>query len=399
MVMQLLWFLPLLAAAHPESGVEIDPPGGEEASPLEVVIDGVPSNISADSLHTCALTVSGRALCWGAGRHGRLGTGDTETRNRPAAVASEESFVSIGTGLDFTCALTAGGDAWCWGRGGNGRLGNGETRNETTPVRVSGDLEFKTIDVGRHHTCGLTSDGTAYCWGYGGDGKLGNGSTESSTRPNPVDTSLRFSSISAGSYLTCGVTTDGEAWCWGSGSNGKRGDGEASGIAYDPRRVLGGHRFASIYAGHQHVCALTQDGKAWCWGANGSRQLGDGSNTRSAEPVEVGGGIEFTSLSLGKFHTCGTTASGKAWCWGSNGRGKAGVDRPRGGYLGTPEEVVGIENFVAIAAGHDHTCGTTSDNKVYCWGNAGSGRLGTGDETNRASPEFIIDLSEPVALH
>lgn len=31
-------------------------------------------------------------------------------------------------------------------------------------------------------------------------------------------------------------------------------------------KVVGGHKFTQVAAGHQHCCAIDEDGDAWCWG-------------------------------------------------------------------------------------------------------------------------------------
>jgi len=41
-------------------------------------------------------------------------------------------------------------------------------------------------------------------------------------------------------------------------------------------------------------------------------------------PVAVSGGLSFTGLTAGDAHTCGLTISGTAYCWGSNGSGQLG---------------------------------------------------------------------------
>jgi hypothetical protein len=91
--------------------------------------------ISAGDFHTCAIA-DGAAYCWGFGRFGRLGTGDTGGfRSLPVAVATDADstlsalpadaqITAISAGSFHTCAI-AGGDAYCWGFGVSGRLGNG----------------------------------------------------------------------------------------------------------------------------------------------------------------------------------------------------------------------------------------------------------------------------------
>jgi alpha-tubulin suppressor-like RCC1 family protein len=45
--------------------------------------------------------------------------------------------------------------------------------------------------------------------------------------------------------------------------------------------------FVQLSAGWGHVCARTTDGAAWCWGSNGTGQLGDGSTNARFFPWPV----------------------------------------------------------------------------------------------------------------
>jgi alpha-tubulin suppressor-like RCC1 family protein len=78
---------------------------------------------------------------------------------------------------------------------------------------------------------------------------------------------------------------------------------------------------------------LTADGTAWCWGLNGSGQLGDSTTVDRDAPTAVAGTLKFKSIVPGYRHTCArTTASdnnpdtdGAVACWGSNDVGELGV--------------------------------------------------------------------------
>lgn len=132
---------------------------------------------TADS-HACALTVKGRAYCWGADFYGELGIGVSEVNsNVPAPVESAETFVDIGVGSTHSCAVTENGDAYCWGDNYFAKLGDGTKESPAahpTPLRVIGGVSFAGfIEGGEEHTCALGSNGRAYCWGTDFNGESG----------------------------------------------------------------------------------------------------------------------------------------------------------------------------------------------------------------------------------
>jgi alpha-tubulin suppressor-like RCC1 family protein len=120
----------------------------------------------------------------------------------------------------------------------------------------------------------------------------------------------------------CALTTDGRAYCWGfPGSVG--GTAPADG-ARTPQAVEGGLVFKRITSGFQHTCAIDTADDAWCWGMNGAGMLGDGTTTDRVAPARVSTKEKFASLSGGGTATCGMTLSGRLLCWGLNSFGQLG---------------------------------------------------------------------------
>lgn len=181
--------------------------------------------LSAGGNHTCGLLASGAAYCWGRGGSGELGNGYVTTdRPVPTVVGGSIAFTDIAAGYYHTCAVTASGSAYCWGDGGQGRLGYGGTSNSYYPTLVPGSA-FSLVSTGLSHTCALSAGGTAYCWGSGSNGQVGNGSNAATNlSPSPV-LGHGFTSVTAGQEHTCGITAVGEAYCWGRGDSGQLGDG------------------------------------------------------------------------------------------------------------------------------------------------------------------------------
>jgi alpha-tubulin suppressor-like RCC1 family protein len=294
--------------------------------------------VSAGGAHTCGITTTNRAYCWGLNDDGQLGDGTHgTTRLRPVAVAGGHSFRQVSAGLDHTCAVTPWDVAFCWGNNNQGKLGTtGFTH--FTPTRVGGGLLFRQVIAGALHTCGATTSFQGYCWGANGNGQLGNGNTNWSATPVAVAGGLRFRMVVAGGGIvlipseqpeqaySCGITTGDLAYCWGENVRSVFGDGGIRGASRVPVAVAGGHRFRGINLSYDHVCAVTLWDVAFCWGGNDDGQVGDGTTTDRSRPVRVAGGLQFRAVTTNpnSKHSCGVTIGNRAYCWGLNQGGQLG---------------------------------------------------------------------------
>ena len=334
--------------------------------------------------HGCAVTTGGSAYCWGWGGNGELGIGfrspglePLSSAETPRAVAGGHSFTVVSAGVFHSCGVTPSHEAYCWGDNSHGQLGDGSTTSSLIPVLVTGGQQFASVTVGFYHSCGVTTANEVYCWGNNEVGQLGAPGGSPSSAPVLVGGGgLLFQAVRAGLYHTCGVTSTREAYCWGYNGNGQVGNGTTSDAVTSPAQVAGGHSFVALGAGYAHSCAVASDGTIYCWG-DGSL-LGDGSfNGISPTPRPVSGGPFATAdsaLGVGQENTCALTPAGAAFCWGHNSLGELGVgstiDRT------TPVQVSGGLSFAAISVGSFVTCGVTSAAVAFCWGDNADGRLG-----------------------
>jgi len=316
--------------------------------------------IAVGADHTCFISYNNLAYCWGGGFDGELGNGSTSDSLVPVGVDTggtlkDKTILSISAGEYHTCAIDVGGKAYCWGGNANGQIGNGfkdAINPVVSPVAVNtnsllaGDRIFKSIAAGESHTCALTSIQNIYCWGDGGNGELGNGLTNGSLTPVKVDTTnlpngyKTFSSIAVGTYHVCAVASDNRAYCWGGNGSGELGNndplhplvGSLIPVAVYVDDALNGKTIISITAGWDYTCIIASDDQAYCWGYNGWGELGSGNKSTQLAPFKV--------------ITAGTLMYNK--------------------------------KIVSISGRKFHTCATDSGGKAYCWGYNIHGEFGNG---------------------
>ena len=375
---------------------------GDTTGPGPAIVP-LPGTLAVGASHACHVAGSGTLYCWGRGAEGQLGRGQLEASPLPPdAVFDAAAFKSVVAGRNHTCALDAEGAAWCWGSNALGQLGIdaaaqvacGAAACSPAPARVVGDRRFVTLAAGDQFTCGLEAEGTAWCWGLGDVGQLGQpitnvcGGNRCSFVPIQVQGTHRLRTLSAGLGHVCGLTEDGEAVCWGYNDQGQLGQGDRVSSAV-PRIVPGNEHFVQVSAGGLHTCAVSAAGAAWCWGIDA---IGAGPTIlESNDPVAVTGGSTYTQVESGRVSTCGVRSDGLIDCWGTN----------LSGEMGFPEEEIHVpvpaprrtdssRRFEFIIGEFQTYCGADAAGGVWCWGAGTQGQLGSGSGDNSEPVEVFI---------
>jgi len=381
------------------------------ASPVTMVLARDTVQMTATALGYDDKPMGGRTFVWtssnpavatvdGTGRAIFLRAGTATftaksafTTSAVTVTALERQFQRVSSGDDFTCGFTNLGRGYCWGVGEAGQLataadsscfdgyppetlrGGGRFPCTLAPKRFAGPaLEFTAIDADSLSACGITKDRLVYCWGSDASGQIGNGAKGGGAQPTLATVAQeRFDSITVGGAHACALNLARQAFCWGNDGSGQLGDNRLVNST-TPIPVIGGRTFSAISAGQSHTCGIS-NGQAFCWGRNNVGQLGTGTTTGSQVPVAVAGSQAFVAISAGGDHTCALTAAGEAFCWGENDLGQAGA----AGILPvlTPA-AVGGGSYSQISAGENHTCALAAGGAVSCWGENTWGQLGNG---------------------
>lgn len=302
--------------------------------------------VGAGGDHSCAVTDAGAVKCWGANQFGELGIGTTSGSQLPVDVSGLRIGIrSVVPGTFDTCAVTTAGGAMCWGRLVAINPAAPTSSANLIPLGVVGFTGggVREIASGRLHRCLLTTQGGVKCWGGNARGQLGIGRRFTTTAFAPLDVAGLASGvtvIAAGDGQTCAVVNSGVK-CWGANNFGQVGDGTTV-DRYLPVDVVGlTSGVVAITAGGLHTCAMTQNADVQCWGRNIAGELGNGTTTDSAVPVQVTGPTGGVyAITAGVLHTCALTPGGGVKCWGYGGRLGNGSDR----QSSVPVDVVGLKS-------------------------------------------------------
>lgn len=372
--------------AHVASAVDafvpegVDAPMTSETDAAMVASGPRLVSLSAGEHTTCAVLEDGTARCWGSNAVGQLGDGTTTPSVRPVEVTGITDAIQISTGYDISCVLRSGGTVMCWGDNFNGRLGTGNEDDSLVPVEVMGLTNVTQIVAGFSTVCALTERGDVYCWGRAGE--LGDGSLGSNV-PVPVFglenvdllTGARHGGTSLSSH-TCGNSITDGPFCWGLNSDGQNGLGHQD-LTREATTLPVALDAVAMAVGMNHGCIATPT-DTHCFGA--STLIGDGSVERRFSPTQVMTSQTFTALAAGFEHTCGLTSTGDVWCWGRNGSGQIGDGEPLviGDQRLVPSQA-DVSDVVLLTAGATHTCAHTESSVTYCWGRNEYGELGWGE--------------------
>ncbi len=336
--------------------------------------------VSAGGSHTCALTKSGAALCWGLNNQGQLGYPTNNSCNsavtltslcstRPQRVVCPAGtpcrFTHISVGQTLTVAIDTNGDAWWWGRGA-------PTHNKVTATLAGNPVSFSTSAAGYGHGCAIsTSRSEVWCWGANGAGETGSVVPMIDvpyTAPVRALVPMKFRKVVAGGEHTCGIGSGGmDIVCWGRDDENQTSGPNSSQVGQFFFQHFGGLTpILDVTTSSNKTCViLGNNNGVRCWGATAILNVAPFGNPEH--------------LAAGFGHVC-ATSNQQASCVGTNNWGELGTGTMT--LSTTPVPVKAPPALYAnIAAGDSHSCGLTPDGDIFCWGSNLWGQVGTGVAT------------------
>lgn len=332
-----------------------------------------PAKVALGGNFTC-VTRAGQVWCWGQNQYGQVtATPDWETEPIVSRQGLED-VTEIVAGGQHACALTGDGSVFCWGINDFGQVGPNSAPEMTcsivvldvgpmdvpcqpTPTRVPGIEGAVSLVANVTTTCAVFDDGTFTCWGV-----------EAGFIPpeaHELDGGIR--DLSLGDDQVCAIerATD-ELWCAGEDDTPILENGALRQVDLAPD-----------YDGSpDFVCMLDVNGRVDCWGRDGAGQRGLGDFESPPphvnDPPAIAEGAR--AVQAGHDHACAILDDGVVECWGKNERGQTGIPpntAPRCGGTPcqpSPTPVAGVPLAAELEIWGDTTCVLSEDAELYCWG-------------------------------
>ncbi|XP_030832727.1 probable E3 ubiquitin-protein ligase HERC1 isoform X3 [Strongylocentrotus purpuratus] len=280
------------------------------------IITRISSSKGSDG-HTLALTSEGQVFSWGDGDYGKLGHGNTLTQKYPKVILGVlmgKVVVCISAGYRHSACVTDDGQLYTWGEGDYGRLGHGDSNSRNVPTLVKDVSNVGKVVCGSSHTIAVSQDSrTVWSFGGGDNGKLGHGDTNRIYKPKIIESliGLFIKKVGCGSQSSLALTSTGQVYAWGHGAC--LGCGSSEAISLRPKLVedLQFTRIVDIACGDSHCLALTHDNEVYGWGNNAMGQCGQGHTTSPITRVKKVAsleGVTIHQISAGTSHSVAWTA-------------------------------------------------------------------------------------------
>ena len=246
------------------------------------------------------------------------------------------SAIALGDGHGCAL-VRVGGGVVCWGKNDHGQLGNGGGGDAAAAVAVVDDhgvpiAGVTALAAGAAHTCALRGDRTVVCWGDDGSGQLGRGAALPGPSVNALPAPVGLTSIvaiAAGARHTCAALADGAVWCWGANEAAELGPAAPAAGTSMPAEVVDSAGLplmaGGLGAGATQSYAVGKDARArLAWGSNANGELGDGTMAAtSGVTVAAALGAHVTAAAGGAGFGCALGDDGRVSCFGADDRGQA----------------------------------------------------------------------------
>lgn len=278
---------------------------------------------------------------------------------------------------------------FAWGENAVGQF-YGLGQEIVTPERVPASNwdGIKFLAVSDYQCCMLLNDGSVHVFGK----------SDASTKVTAFET-FNIVDVFAGGDHMFAVSDKGQVYGWGGNQYGQLGWKDASDnvIVNVPKSIkfLQSRKVVQVSCGKCHSLMLLHDGSLYSMGDNEYGQLGIGNYSTPPQPNEI---ISLRGLPIGQivasgWHSFCVTVSGRVFCWGRNDFGQLGLGDRANRTSPNLLRMLRSQAIMFVAAGDFHSAVLTQDGGVFTFGSSSKGQLGHGTISEyEVNPRKVFEL-------
>ncbi|XP_071962810.1 serine/threonine-protein kinase Nek9-like isoform X3 [Antedon mediterranea] len=300
-------------------------------------------------------------------------------------------------------------------------LGHGDKAAYKAPKKVEAfhGMAVASVSCGEEFTACVTDEGDVYTFGLDYYGCIGCDNQHGDDVSYPVLVNFfqgnPVQQISCGHNHVVALTKSGEVFSWGCGEFGRLGLGNEDDYSSPQKVPIRGHRMIkSVCAGSDGTFFLTINGRVLACGSNEHNKLGFNTVTAGLRKRQVKECYDIpcqyfasivkpltryhvTQVSAGETHSAVIDEFGRLLTFGSNKYGQLGVgDFKKRSTICEISRRLGGKMVARVSCGNEFTVVSTSDNHIYSFGNANSGRLGVNIDGTATQRNNSIPSPRPI---
>ena len=269
-----------------------------------------------------------------------------------------------------------------------------------TQVSASESSEYISVaefSAGSTYATILSSDGKAYSRGWNNRGQLG---VQSGSKVNVADWTLvnvpeKLVTVKSSDH-TVAISESGKLYTWGANGSGQIGNGGTDTV-FTPTQITAVDRYNKVASGNAFTLALDSEGHLWSWGANNAGQLGDGTTNDRSTPKMVGGDNVFSEIYAAKDTAYAIDANGQLWAWGANNEGQIGDGTVNARNKPAPVETNQTWSRLAVSKENNTVIAIDRSGWLYSWGSNANGLLGNGTDWRQLQKDENARFDEMIA--